>query len=68
MLVHLGCFIRSCSFSPCSTIGVEDDHLEEEVYTSRIYTDALDGQEVFDDPNLAQFKLSCDKVSASVMA
>ena len=53
MLVQVGCSIYSCSLSPCSRIGVEDDRLEAEVYTSRIYTDAVDGQEVFDDPSLA---------------
>jgi len=67
MLVQLGCFIHSYSFSPCSTIEVEDDRLEEEVCTSRICTDAVDGQEDFEDPNLAQFMLSCSTVSASVM-
>jgi len=41
------------SVSTCSTIGVEDERLEAEVYISRIYTDAVDGQEVFDDPSLA---------------
>jgi hypothetical protein len=52
MLVQLGCFMYSCSSSPCSTIGVEDDRLEAEIYTSRIYTDAVDGQEVSDNPSL----------------
>jgi len=67
MLVHLGCFIHSCSFSLCSAKGVEDDRLEEDVATSRIYTVAVDGQEVVDDPNLAHFRLSCDTINYDVV-
>jgi hypothetical protein len=53
MNVKLDPLYNHVSVSTCSKIGVEDERLEAEVYTSRIYKDAVDCQEVIDDPSLA---------------